>query len=64
MNKNTGLIVLWLAFLSVSAIGFGAIMLSHIPKYIFGIELFFLLVISILFLGISMTMKKVAKEAS
>ena len=46
--KYIGLSVLWLAFLSVAAIGFGAIILDHIPKYIFGIELFFLLVISIL----------------
>jgi hypothetical protein len=46
--KYIGLIVFWMAFLSVSAIGYGAIILGHIPKYIFGIELFFLLVISIL----------------
>ncbi len=46
--KYIGLIVFWLAFLSVSAIGYGAIILGHIPKYIFGIELGFLLIISIL----------------
>jgi len=46
--KYIGLIIFWLAFLSVTAIGYGAIILGHIPKYIFGIELIFLLVISIL----------------
>ena len=46
--KYIGLCVLWLAFISVAIIGFGAVILDHIPKYIFGIELFLLLVISIL----------------
>lgn len=43
-----GLLVFWLSFLSVATVGYGEIFYDHIPKYIFIIELYFLLIISLL----------------
>jgi len=43
-----GLLVYGLSFLSVSAVGYGEIFYNHIPKFIFIIEFFFLLIISLL----------------
>ena len=43
-----GLLVFWLSFLSVATVGYGEIFYDHIPIYIFIIELYFLLIISLL----------------
>jgi len=43
-----GLLIFWLSFLSVAAVGYGEIFYDYIPKYIFIIELFFLLIINLL----------------
>ena len=45
---SIGLIVFWMSFLSVATVAYGEIFFDHIPKYIFIIELLFLLIISFL----------------
>jgi len=46
--KYIGLLVYGFSFLSVSAVGYGEIFFDHIPRYIFILEFFFLLIISLL----------------
>ncbi len=48
LYRYIGLIVFWLSFLSVAVVGYGEIFFEHIPRYIFMIELFFLVIISLL----------------
>ncbi len=43
--RYIGLMIFWLAFLSLAVVGYGEIIFDHIPTYIFIIELSFLLLI-------------------